>query len=117
MSALVALWGVLWLLARRLPPGPLRDLAAVIPASVTTVRRLRRHDAVPGRAKLVLLLALLWLLSPVDLVPEVLPVIGALDDVVIVVLALRYAARSVPGAVLDEAWPERAELLDRLLGR
>ena len=114
---LVALWATLWILARRLPPGPMRDLTAVLPASATMVRRLRRHPAVPKRAKLVLLVALLWLLSPIDLVPEVLPLIGALDDVVVIVLALRYAARSVDRAVLHEAWPERPELLDRLLGQ
>jgi len=37
----------------------------------------------------------LWLLSPIDLVPEFLPVIGPLDDVLVVALALRYAARQV----------------------
>lgn len=59
--------------------------------------------------------AALWVLSPVDLVPEFLPVIGQLDDVVIVALALRYAARQVPREVLFEAWPGEARLLERLV--
>ena len=50
-------------------------------------------------------LAGLWVLSPVDLIPEFLPVIGPLDDVVVVAPALRYAARRVPREVLIEAWP------------
>ena len=61
-------------------------------------------------------LAGLWLLSPIDLLPEFLPVIGPLDDVVVVALALRYAARQVPRDVLVAAWPGEPWLLERLLG-
>ena len=57
-----------------------------------------------------------WVLSPIDLIPEFLPVIGPLDDVVIVALALRYAARQVPRAVLLEAWPANPSTIERLLG-
>jgi uncharacterized membrane protein YkvA (DUF1232 family) len=105
------------LLARRLPPGLLRDLASFVPQCVTTVRRLRREPRVPRRAKIVAALAGLWLLSPIDLLPESLPVIGPLDDVVVVALALRFAARRVPREVLLEAWPGEPRLLERLLGR
>jgi hypothetical protein len=86
--------------AKRLPPGLLKDLAGFLPACLTTVRRLRNDPRVPRRAKLVILLAGLWLLSPIDLLPEFLPVIGPLDDVLVIALALRYAARSVPRPVL-----------------
>ena len=47
LVCLVASWGVLLVLARRLPPGILRDLAAFIPQCVTTVRRLRKDPRVP----------------------------------------------------------------------
>jgi uncharacterized membrane protein YkvA (DUF1232 family) len=82
-------WALLVRLARRLPPGLLRDLAGFVPDCVTTVRRLRRDPRVPRRAKVAVTLAGLWLLSPIDLVPEFLPVIGPLDDVLVVALALR----------------------------
>src|SRR5919206_249521 len=113
---LVASWGVMIVLARRLPAGVLKDLAGFLPACVTTVRRLRRDPRVPRRAKLAVGFAGLWVLSPIDLIPEFLPVIGALDDVVVVALALRYAARQVPRDVLIEAWPGDSRLLERLLG-
>jgi membrane protein len=71
---------------------------------------------VPRRAKVVVALAGLWVLSPIDLIPEFLPVIGPLDDVVVVTLALRYAARCVPRDVLLDAWPADPTLLERLLG-
>ena len=112
----LASWALLMLLARRLPEGTARDLARLLPDCLTTVRRLRRHPDVPHRAKLVVALAGLWVLSPVDLIPEFLPVIGPLDDVVVVALALRYAGRRVPRDVLLEAWPGRPEVVERLLG-
>jgi|SRR5205085_2793055 uncharacterized membrane protein YkvA (DUF1232 family) len=113
---LLASWGLLLVLARRLPPGILKDLAAFLPACVTLARRLRKDLRVPRRAKVAVAFAALWVLSPIDLIPEFLPVIGPLDDVVVVALALRYAARRVPREVLFEAWPAEPRLLERLLG-
>jgi uncharacterized membrane protein YkvA (DUF1232 family) len=54
-------------------------------------------------------------LSPIDLLPEFLPVIGPLDDVVAVVLLMRFAARSVPRPVIEAAWPANPRLLVRVL--
>jgi uncharacterized membrane protein YkvA (DUF1232 family) len=115
-AVVILSWAVLLLLARRLPEGTAKELARFVPACVTTVRRLRAHPAVPRRARLAVGFAGLWLLSPVDLVPEFVPVIGLLDDVVVVALALRYAGRRVPREVLLEAWPGDRRLIERLLG-
>jgi uncharacterized membrane protein YkvA (DUF1232 family) len=112
----VAAWCVMIVLARRLPPGTARDLAAFLPQTATTMRRLRRHPAVPRRVRWLVVFALLWVLSPIDLIPEFLPVIGPLDDVVVVALVLRYAARHTPREVLLEAWPGERRLLERLIG-
>jgi uncharacterized membrane protein YkvA (DUF1232 family) len=109
-------WGLLALAARRLPPGILRDLAAFIPACLTTVRRLRRDPRVPRRAKVAVLLAAIWVASPIDLIPEFIPVIGPLDDIVVVALALRYAGRRIPREVILSAWPGEPRLIERLLG-
>ena len=115
-AVMVGLWALLVVLAARLPPGLLKDLAGFLPACVTLVRRLRTDPRVPFKAKAALVLAGLWVLSPIDLLPEFLPVIGPLDDVVVVALALRYAARRVPREVLLEAWPGEPRLLERLIG-
>jgi uncharacterized membrane protein YkvA (DUF1232 family) len=116
MGAVLAMWSALILLASRLPPGLARDLAAFLPACVTLVRRLRRDPRVPRSAKIVMALAAVWVISPIDLIPEFLPVIGPLDDIVVVALALRYAVRRIPRSVILEAWPTDARLLERLLG-
>ena len=114
-AILLSTWGLLVVLAKRLPPGTLKDLATVLPACVTTARRLRRDPRVPRSVKIVVAFAGLWVLSPIDLIPEFLPVIGPLDDVVVVALALRYAARHIPAEALREAWPADPRLLERLL--
>ena len=117
VAAVVGSWAVLVVLARRLPPGTLKEVAGFLPACVTLIRRLRRDPRVPRRAKVVVALAGLWVVSPIDLIPEFLPVIGLLDDALVVALALRYAARRVPREVLLAAWPADPATVERLIGR
>ena len=114
VAVIAVSWVVMIVLARRLPPGLAKDLATVLPACVTTARRLRKDPRVPRRVKLAVGFAGLWVLSPIDLIPEFLPVIGPLDDIVVVALALRYAARHIPPEALIEAWPAERRILDRL---
>jgi uncharacterized membrane protein YkvA (DUF1232 family) len=116
VAVVVVSWLVLIVLARRLPPGVAKDLAGFLPDCVTAMRTLRTDPRVPRRAKIALLVAVLWVLSPIDLIPEFLPVIGPLDDVIAVALLLRYAGRTVPRQVLLDAWPSDPYLLERLLG-
>jgi uncharacterized membrane protein YkvA (DUF1232 family) len=116
VAVVVASWLLLIVLARRLPPGLARDLAAFLPDCVTAARVLRRDPRVPRRARVAVVVAMLWVLSPIDLIPEFLPVIGPLDDVIVVALLLRYAGRSVPRQVLLDAWPGDPRLMERLLG-
>ena len=116
LALLVCTWLLMIVLAKRLPPGSAKDLATVLPACVTTCRRLRKDPRVPRRAKVAVAIAGIWVLSPIDLIPEFLPVIGPLDDVLVVALALRYAARRIPREAIYEAWPAEPRLLERLIG-
>ena len=116
VGVLVTSWALLVVLAARLPEGTLKELASFLPDCLTAVRRLRRDPRVPRRAKLAVAFAGLWVLSPIDLIPEFLPVIGPLDDVVMVALAFRYAARRTPRDALVEAWPGEPSVIERLLG-
>jgi len=113
---LMASWALLVLLAARLPEGSLKELAGFLPDCATTARRLRSDPRVARKAKFAIGFALLWVLSPIDLIPEFLPVIGPLDDIVVVALAFRYAARQVPRSVLLEAWPGKPSTIERVLG-
>ena len=116
VGCLAVSWAVMVVLAARLPPGILKDLAGFLPACVTTIKTLRKDPRVPRRAKVAIAFAGLWVISPIDLIPEFLPVIGPLDDIVVVALAFRYAARQIPMHVLFDAWPADPNLLRRLLG-
>ena len=80
-----------------------RRRAAAVPDYVALVRRLLADPRVAGRHRLVLLGLLAYLLSPIDLVPDFIPVLGQLDDVLVVVLVLRWLFRSVEPEVLREA--------------
>lgn len=114
VGVLISSWALMILLARRLPAGLARDLASVLPACVTTARRLRKDPLVPRGVKVAVAFAGLWVLSPIDLIPEFLPIIGPLDDIVVVALALRYAARRIPADRLLAAWPAERRILERL---
>ena len=116
LTVLVGSWAVLFILAARLPPGLLKDLVGFLPACVTLMRRLRRDPRVPLRAKVVVVLAAIYVVSPIDLIPEFIPILGPLDDVVVAILALRYAGRQVPRELILDAWPGDPRLLIRLLG-
>ncbi len=116
VAVVVTTWLLLIVLARRLPPGVAKDLAGFLPDCVTAARVLRRDPRVPRRARIAVMIAVLWVLSPIDLIPEFLPVIGPLDDIIVVALLLRYAGRSVPRQVLLDAWPSDPRMMERLLG-
>jgi uncharacterized membrane protein YkvA (DUF1232 family) len=115
-SILAVSWLILLVLAARLPDGVAKDLASFLPSCVKMLRTLRTDPRVPRRAKLAIGFAALWAISPIDLIPEFLPVIGPLDDIVVIALALRYAGRQVPRDVILEAWSGNPSLINRLLG-
>lgn len=116
VACIAASWVVMIALAARLPPGIVKDLAGFLPACVTTINTLRKDSRVPRRAKVAIGVAGLWVISPIDRIPGFLPIIGPLDDIVVVALAFRYAARRVPKEALFAAWPADPKLLQRLLG-
>ncbi|NRF70711.1 DUF1232 domain-containing protein [Aquincola sp. S2] len=69
------------------------------------VRRLwfaLRHPAAPSWLKLGTALIVLYVLSPIDLLPDALPVIGVLDDLVIVPLAIRWLLKRLPPEISTE---------------
>jgi len=82
-----------------------RALAGFIPDCVVLVRRLLGDERVPRRRKAVLVVLIGYLVMPIDLVPDFIPVAGQLDDVLVAALALRYALRGGGPELLREHWP------------
>jgi uncharacterized membrane protein YkvA (DUF1232 family) len=80
-------------------------LARLVPDLARLFGGLLRDPRVPAARKLVLAPALLYLLSPIDLVPDFLPLIGALDDAIVVAFVLRFMLRGASAGVVAEHWP------------
>ena len=70
-----------------------RELAALIPNLVILFRGLLGDPRVPRSSKRWLWFAVAWFLSPIDLIPEFLPVVGPLDDAIVAALVLRHVLR------------------------
>jgi uncharacterized membrane protein YkvA (DUF1232 family) len=96
-----------------------RELVSLLPNLIRLFRGLLRDPRVPRSSKALLALAAVWLASPIDLIPEFLPGVGALDDAVIAALALRHLVRRAGPDVVREHWhgdPRSLGLLLRLAG-
>lgn len=105
----LVLLALLWRYARRHPDTvTLRDALRLLPDLLRLLRRLAGDRAIPRGVRVRLVLLLIYLASPVDLVPDFIPVIGYADDVVIVALALRSVVRRAGPDVLAQHWPGTA---------
>jgi uncharacterized membrane protein YkvA (DUF1232 family) len=80
-------------------------LARFIPDCLVLLHRLLRDERVPRRRKIVLLMLLAYLAIPIDLVPDFIPVVGQLDDVLVAAVAIRYALHSGGPELLRRHWP------------
>ncbi|MFM6848992.1 MAG: YkvA family protein [Terrabacter sp.] len=109
---------VVWLLlvaalllaARRAPdPVTLKDVLRLVPDVVRLVRRLAVDATLPRGVRWRLWALLGYLLMPIDLVPDFLPVVGYADDAVAIALVLRSVTRAAGPTALDRHWPGTAE--------
>jgi len=82
-----------------------------VPDCAVLFKRLLRDPRVPRRAKVALVLVVPYLASPVDLIPDFIPVLGQLDDAVLVAAAVGYVARSAGREVIEELWPGSEQAL------
>jgi uncharacterized membrane protein YkvA (DUF1232 family) len=106
----VALWCALmvalWIEQRRRPGrASLAELLRLAPDVVRLLSRLVRDRSVPSGARIWLAALLVYLLSPIDLIPDFVPVLGYFDDALIVAIALRFAVRAAGMATIEHHWP------------
>jgi uncharacterized membrane protein YkvA (DUF1232 family) len=78
----------------------LKQIAAQLKSEFEFYRRLQQHPQTPKLAKALLWLAIGYLLMPFDLIPDFLPVIGQLDDLVIVPMLIYFALKLTPADVI-----------------
>jgi len=103
---LVALWALLLVLFWALRPKgvPVRELLGLIPDVLRLLRSVIGDRSAPPDVRLVLVGLLAWIVSPIDLIPEFIPVLGPIDDVVVAVVAMRYVRRRVGVEDLRRRW-------------
>ena len=86
--------------------GVLRDTAAKIKKEFAVYRLVLTHPETPFLAKILLGLAVGYILLPFDLIPDFIPVIGHLDDLVIVPALVYAALRLIPPAIVESCRQE-----------
>ena len=94
-----------------------RELVGLVPNLVILFRGLVGDERVPRGTKGLIWFALVWLASPIDLIPEFIPVLGPLDDALVAALVLRQVLRRTERGVLVDHWRGAPGTLDVLLGR
>jgi uncharacterized membrane protein YkvA (DUF1232 family) len=110
IGGLALVWLVLvaclWRAARGTPDqASLREALRLLPDLIRLLRRLAGDPSVPRGVRLRLALLLAYLLTPIDLIPDFIPVLGYADDAIVVAIALRSVTRHAGPAALDRHWP------------
>jgi uncharacterized membrane protein YkvA (DUF1232 family) len=120
VGALVAVWlaFVLFVAIAKPDDTSLRDALRLLPDIVRLVRRLVGDRTIPRRPRWLVWALLVYLVLPIDLIPDFVPVLGYADDAIITALVLRHVVRRAGMAKVEEHWPGTPEglvALQRLL--
>ena len=92
-----------------------REIALLLPNLLILFKGLARDPRVPRGSKLLLVVGAIWFASPIDLIPEFIPVLGPLDDAVVAALILRHLIRTAGPDIVGEYWRGDRTTLARLL--
>lgn len=107
--AVLALWALLavglLVVRRRTGRGSLRGAVRLLPDVLRLVKRLAGDRSLSRGTRALLVVLLGYLAMPFDLVPDVVPVLGWADDVIVVALVLRAVVRSAGPDVVRRHWP------------
>jgi uncharacterized membrane protein YkvA (DUF1232 family) len=122
LGSLIAVWlllvAILWVF--RPKDVRLAELVRIVPDVLRLIRHLVGDRSVPVGVRAALVGLLAWFLNPIDLIPEFIPVLGPLDDVVVAVIVLRYVRKRLGDEELRMRWPGTPEgyaLLSGVLGK
>lgn len=105
-ASLIAAWVVLVALLWMFRPRDVRlgELVRIVPDVLRLVRQLIGDRSVPLGVRAALVGLLAWLVNPIDLIPEFIPVLGPMDDVIVAIVAMRYVLRRVGTNDLRRRW-------------
>jgi uncharacterized membrane protein YkvA (DUF1232 family) len=89
----------------------IKEILMLIPNYVKLLYRLVQDQKVPAQEKYILLATVAYVLSPLDFMPDFIPFIGQVDDVLLVALVLKRFMNSVDHQVLADYWDGSYDLL------
>jgi len=116
LAVVVGVWvGAILLLMAFGRKSQARELAGLIPNLIVLFRGLLGDPRVPRSSKRWLWFAVVWFLSPLDLIPEFIPVVGPLDDAIVAALVLRHVLRRTDRTVLSDHWRGDPATLDAVI--
>lgn len=81
------------------------DLLRLAPDVVRLLKRLASDKSPPVGVRIWLGVLLVYLISPIDLIPDFIPVLGWADDAMVVAIALRFATRRAGRDAIARRWP------------
>ena len=90
----------------------LKEYALLVPRLVKLLWRLARDPRVPARSKATLFILAGYLATPIDIIPDFVPVVGQVDDLVIVAFALDQMLNRVPAEIVREHWEGDGDILE-----
>lgn len=103
---------VLFLMGKRMQA---RLVAGLIPDSLILFKRLFATNSVKRRYKFLIVLLIAYLVLPIDFIPDFIPVVGQLDDIILIVIVMRFVLRGVDAAIIQELWPGSSRTLNWLM--
>jgi uncharacterized membrane protein YkvA (DUF1232 family) len=92
-----------------------REVALLFPNLGLLLKDLIRDPRVPRSSKALLWFGVIWVASPIDLIPEFIPFLGPLDDAVVVALTLRRLVKTTGREVIEEHWRADPATIARIL--
>jgi uncharacterized membrane protein YkvA (DUF1232 family) len=93
------------------PQTELKEYLLLLPRLAKLIWRLARDPRVPPRSKATLVLLGAYVVSPVDLIPDFIPGLGQLDDIVIAAFALDQIINRIPEHIVREHWDGDEDVL------
>jgi uncharacterized membrane protein YkvA (DUF1232 family) len=89
----------------------LKEYLLLLPRLAKLIWRLTRDPRVPARSKATLMMLGAYVMSPVDLIPDFIPGLGQLDDIVIAAFALDSILNRIPDHIVREHWDGDEDVL------
>ena len=94
----------------------LKEAVLIGPNLVKLLYRLLRDKRVPRQRRLAMTLVAAYIVSPIDMIPDFVPVLGSVDDVLVLAFAIDYLLQASPPEVVDDYWDGSQDGLELIRG-